>query len=191
MVCSEQELVSKKSGFVNCSNWLVKTVASKLLREKNHLLTALLLLFDLFAALLLMRWSMNEWKSKSAMRLLLFYYPFTLLSVFLGEENKLYWNNFSFMYKIIIRNLLIKYSNDFMVSWTWRNITSYFCPTKVKRHNSRFFQSWFFGTTGIFGFHFITSPNKIKNTYVTVNWKKDASKKRTILLSQMDVTHKY
>ncbi len=67
-----KELVSKKSGFLNCS-------------EKNHLLTALHLLLDLFAACLLIRWLMNEWKSKNAMHLLLFYYSFTLLSVFLEE----------------------------------------------------------------------------------------------------------
>ncbi len=62
-----KEMVRKKSSFLNCF-------------EKKHLLTALLLLFDLFAAHLLIRRSMNEWKSKSAMRLLLFYYSFISFS---------------------------------------------------------------------------------------------------------------
>ncbi len=59
-----KELVSRKSSFVNCSE------------GKPYVLTALLLLLDLFAACLLNRWSMNEWKSESVMRLLLFYYSF-------------------------------------------------------------------------------------------------------------------
>ncbi len=73
MVYSEQELIIK--------SWLKKRMFSWTAPRKNHLLTALLLLFKLFTAHLLIRWLMNEWKSNNATRLLLFHYSFTLLSV--------------------------------------------------------------------------------------------------------------
>ncbi len=102
-----KELVSKNSSFLNCFEEKPSAHCSA---------SALWLVCCMFAnSLIDERVTEQEYCVSSTLLLVFYFYQF-----FYEHENKLYWNHFSFMYKVIIpRDSLIKYRNDFMVSWTW------------------------------------------------------------------------